>query len=129
MPQLELKSPHDGSILIFDVTSRNEEEVLFSVHVKTPWFSGVAPSSTFMVLPPSDLFRAMAAEWKGWKTEKTWSDLEDRVSIAATSDSTGHIRLAITLRGQDGGSRLHVDLMYEAGQLQQMADELALLFR
>lgn len=128
MPRLELKSPEYGSLLIFEVTSHFEEEIVFNVGVKTPWFSGTAPSSTFMVTSPVDFFREMAAEWAGWKQKKSWSDLENRVTFEATTDSTGHISLAVVLNAQDYDSHLRVILMFEAGQLEAMSNELALIF-
>jgi hypothetical protein len=84
----ELKSPDDGSVLAFAIRERLKEEISFDVSVQTPWFSGIASSSTFMALPLADLFREMAAEWMGWAEEKTWSDLESNVKIVATSDKT-----------------------------------------
>lgn len=128
MTHLEFKSPDDGSLLTFDVISNQKEEILFNVTVKTPWFSGQAPSSTFMVLTPADLFEEMAAEWTGWKMKKTWSDLEQRVLFEATSDDTGHVCLTLVIQGQDYDSQLRVRLMFEAGQLESMANELSRLF-
>lgn len=128
MTHIEFKSPDDGSLLTFDVISHDKEETVFNVTVKTPWFSGTAPSSTFLVKSPADLFREMATEWTGWKQKKTWSDLEARVSFEATSDATGHISLWIILNGQDYDSHLRVCVRYEAGQLEAMANELTRLF-
>jgi hypothetical protein len=81
MAHLEFKSPHDGSLLTFNLTGRYAEGVDFEVNVKTPWFSGSAPSSTYMMTSPAVLFRDMADEWSEWKLEKKWSDLEDRVQL------------------------------------------------
>lgn len=124
----ELKSPHDGSVLAFAIRERLKEETTFDVSVQTPWFSGIASSSTFMVLPLADLFRDMAAQWMGWAGEKTWSDLESNVAFAATSDRTGHISLRVTLNGQDGDTQLRTCLMFEAGQLEDFAKDVATLF-
>lgn len=82
-----------------------------------------------MVPSPTDLFREMAAAWTGWTDEKTWSDLEQNVVMAATSDRTGHVSLHMTLNGQDGDSHLRVRLEFEAGQLASIASEVASLFR
>jgi hypothetical protein len=67
----ELKSPNDGSVLAFEIRERLQEETTFDVSVKTPWFSGIADCSTFLVLSPADLFREMATEWMGWTEEKS----------------------------------------------------------
>ncbi|MFL6707707.1 MAG: DUF6228 family protein [Massilia sp.] len=129
MNTLVLKSPRDGSLLTFEIRARRRDEIEFDLVVKTPRFAGVVSASTFMVQSPADLFREMADEWTGWKEEKTWSDLERNVTIAATSDSTGHVSLHIVLDGQDGDSLLRVRLEFEAGQLQSIASEIASLFQ
>lgn len=128
MTQLEFKSPHDGSLLSFAITERFEEAIEFSVQVKTPIFSGVAPSSTFRAAPLDAWFQSMADEWAGWKGEKNWADLESRVTLSATADATGHIRIKVTLAGSDYDSELRVNIMFDAGQLESMAGDVALLF-
>lgn len=128
MTQLEFKSPHDGSHLSFAITERYEESIEFSVQVKTPNFSGVAPSSTFMAAPLDAWFQSMADDWIGWKGEKSWADLENRVTLSATADATGHIRIKVTLAGPDYESELRVNIMFDAGQLESMAGDVALLF-
>lgn len=127
MNTVELKASEDGATLTFAVTSRSSEETSFDVLVKTPWFSGKAPASTYFSGSPAMLFREMASEWKGWEKPKTWADLEDRVRLSATSDSTGHIRVAVELRGADYESGLKATLVYEAGQLERMASDVASL--
>jgi hypothetical protein len=127
MNHLELKS-HDGSLLAFTVTNKFEDGIDFNVQVKTPFFSGVAPSSTFMAASLGEWFKSMADEWQGWKGEKKWGDLESRVLLSATTDSTGHIKLKVTLAGQDYDSELRVNIMFDAGQLESMAHDVALLF-
>jgi hypothetical protein len=117
----ELKSPQDGSILKFVVTGRSAEAVEFDVFVQTPWFSGRAPASTYFNGSPSSMFNAMAGAWRGWAGQKSWQDLEARVSLAGESDATGHVRLTVELKGQDYDSNLRVVLWYEAGQLEAMA--------
>jgi hypothetical protein len=128
MNTLILKSPRDGSLLTFEIRARRKDEIEFDLAVKTSRFSGIVSASTFMTQSPADLFREMADEWTGWKEEKRWSDLEQNVTIAATSDSTGHVGLHIVLNGQDGDSQLRVRLEFEAGQLQSIANEVACLF-
>ena len=127
MTSLELKSPRDGSVLRFQFVKRYDEEVEFEVSVQTPWFTGRAPSSTFMNGSPSTMFRAMADEWQGWKGSKSWKDLEDRVSFSGATDSTGHVSITVDLVGQDYETRLRAVLEYEAGQLEEMASSVAKL--
>jgi hypothetical protein len=128
MNHLELKSPHDGSSLILVVTDRLSDSIEFNVQVKTRYFSGSAPSSTFMAVPLETWFQGMADDWKGWTGEKKWGDLEGRVQLSATTDRTGHIKMKVVLAGQDYDSELRVNIMFEAGQLEGMAPDVALLF-
>ncbi|MRX08795.1 hypothetical protein GJ697_13200 [Pseudoduganella sp. FT25W] len=70
MNYLELKSPHDGALLILEITDRFHDSVEFNVQVKTGNFSGSASSSTFMAVPLETWFQSMADDWAGWKDEK-----------------------------------------------------------
>lgn len=124
MATVELKSSQDGAALSFSLTGRSKEEISFDVSLRTPWFSGKAPASTYMVGSPSKLFREMANEWKGWADPKTWADLEDRVKFSAVSDSIGHVKLAVELAGPDYEFRLKAIVVYEAGQLERMANDI-----
>ena len=128
MSRLELKSSEDGALLTFTITQKSEDCIDFDVRVKTPFFTGTAPSSTFMAVPLEVWFRSMALDWTGWANEKRWEDLESRVSLSATSDSTGHIRITVTLTGDDYDTHLRANLMFEAGQLEGMADDVANFF-
>lgn len=128
MNRLELKSPHEGSLLTFTIIRKFEDGIDFNVRVETPFFSGTAPSSKFMAAPLAEWFDEMASDWKGWKGEKKWGDLESRVLLSATADSTGHIKIRVTLAGQDYDSELRVNIMFEAGQLEGMSRDVALLF-
>jgi hypothetical protein len=121
MSALELKSPRDGSVLRFQHVGRSDEEAEFEVSVQTPWFTGRAPGSTYMNGSPSVMFRDMANEWQGWNGAKSWEDLERRVSLSATTDSTGHVSITVDLTGQDYETRLRAVLEYEVGQLEEMA--------
>ena len=125
MNAVEFKSSEDGAALSFVVTARSKDDISFDVSVKTPWFSGKASASTYLSGSPAKLFREMANEWKGWKKPKTWSDLEDRVKLSATADSTGHVRIAIELAGPDYDSKLRAIVVYEAGQLDRIANDIA----
>ena len=125
MDTVDLRAREDGAVLTFAVTSRSKEEISFDVFVRTPSFSGRAAASTYVSGSPAALFREMARDWKGWKEPKTWADLENRVKLSATSDSTGHIHFVVELRGPDYDSRLKAILVYEAGQLDRMATDIA----
>jgi hypothetical protein len=124
---LEFVSPNDGSVLSFTVTRRSDEEADFEVAARTPFFSGVAPASTYMSGSPAVMFGEMANAWTGWKGQKKWSDLEGRVEFAASLDSTGHVSMSIRLVGQDYDSHLLVVLKFDAGQLEGMAKAISQL--
>src|ERR1700691_5899488 len=64
--------------------------------------SGLKASATGVYLYDAQglaqFFQDMAANWKGWEGEKTWSSIEGEFGLAATSDRLGHITLRIRLR-------------------------------
>jgi hypothetical protein len=126
---MELKSSENGSLLTFTITRKSEDCIDFDVQVKTPFFTGSAPSSTFMAVPPEAWFRELADNWTGWTSEKKWGDLESRVLLSATTDSTGHIKMTVTLNGDDYDTHLRANLMFEAGQLERIADDVAHFFK
>ena len=97
----------------------------FFVEVKAPFGSAKAAGSTYLNGSPALLFQSMATEWQGWKKDKTWNDLENRVMLTARSDSTGHTKLTVKLCEYE--SSFQTVLLFEAGQLQEMAKEIATL--
>ncbi|WP_449395944.1 DUF6228 family protein [Devosia riboflavina] len=74
---------------------------------------------------PAVLFTEMAGEWRGWDGTKTWSDREGALELSAKTDSLGHILLDVALRGTDHSSRLHVTLVLDAGQLEDIANRVS----
>jgi hypothetical protein len=42
--------------------------------------------------------RGLAADWRGWDGDRAWISLEEHMSIVATHDDIGHVRLRVTLR-------------------------------
>jgi hypothetical protein len=60
LKSISIKSPRDGSEFTLTVLERRGGEVEFEVSVRTPWYSGRAPASTFMNGSPSLLFEEMA---------------------------------------------------------------------
>jgi hypothetical protein len=129
MESLELKSPHDGSTLTFTITSREPPEADFDIAVRTPYFTGIAGASTYMVGSPETMFRSMATEWKGWKGAKEWRDLEHRCALSASSDLTGHVKVVVTLHDPTHESELKCIVEFEAGQLESIAKSVHTLFR
>ena len=68
------------------------------------------------------MFRAMEANWQGWQGEKTWVDIENRVSLSSKINPLGHVSIAVELNGQDYDSKLRVVIEFESGQLTNMAN-------
>ena len=77
-----------------------------------------------------DFFRDMARDWKGWVGVKDQGSLEGHVSLEATSDSSGHIRLAVRLRGAEVRSSWFAEssIVLEAGQLESLASRARAYF-
>ena len=127
MDEIAFRS-REESTLAFKVTQRRESPevvVEFTVALTAPEFMGRAEASTYFVGSPFVLFRSMADSWRGWSGTMEWRDLGGGVTLTASSDSTGHVRLAIELRGgPDFETRLLANLNYEAGQLEDMARQL-----
>ena len=122
---VEFKSPENGATLSFSVAEVFNETIDFYVEVKHPFGYARVRSSTHHSGSPAELFKSMASEWKGWKGEKVWSDLESSVVLTAKSDSMGHTKLEVKLT--DYESNFKTVLIFEAGQLDRIANDLATL--
>ena len=94
---VEFKSTENGATISFYIARHWDEEIEFLVEVKTPFGSAKATVSTYFTGSPVLFFQSMAIEWKGWKKDKAWNDLEDRVMLTARSDSTAHTKLTVKL--------------------------------
>jgi len=122
---VQFKSTENGATISFSLARHWDEEMEFFVEVKAPFGSAKAAGSTYLNGSPALLFQSMATEWQGWKKDKTWNDLENRVMLTARSDSTGHTKLTVKLCEYE--SSFQTVLLFEAGQLQEMAKEIATL--
>jgi hypothetical protein len=98
--------------------------------------SGDAISATKVVYAYTDgprlasLFASIAADWRGWDGERTWSTLESDFSVRATSDRLGHIRLDAELRSHDPDDnwRISAPIFLDAGSLDTVAADAETLF-
>jgi hypothetical protein len=122
---VEFKSSDNGATINFAVIRGGNGGTEFYVEVKSPFGSAKTKSSTYFHGSPAALFKSMAVDWKGWKKEKVWSDLESAVVLTARSDSTGHTKLTVKLT--DYESNFETVLVFEAGKLESMANEIATL--
>lgn len=102
----------------------------FTAFIENAHFSGRVVVSTYISGPPSLLFEEMAREWRGWKGEKEWVDLDDNLRLTATTDLTGHTSLHVIMRDYSCSTdwRLQATLILEAGQLAEMARAMKKIF-
>jgi hypothetical protein len=77
-----------------------------------------------------ELFDSIAKSWKGWDGVKSWEAIEGDLSIEASSDGLGHIRLQVILRNHNPEDNWKVDapLFLDAGSLEQVAHEVRRFF-
>ena len=122
---VQFKSSTNGATIKFSVLHRYHDGIEFSVDVQTPFGSAKSAASTYFSGSPALMFKSMASEWKGWKNEKTWNDLENRVFFSARSDLTGHTKMTVKLA--DDESSFETVLYFDAGQLEAMANEISAL--
>jgi Family of unknown function (DUF6228) len=72
----------------------------------------------------------MARDWRGWPGCKEWRDLDNALSLTATSDSTGHGTLLIEMHSDIFEcTSLVSNLILEAGSLGRIALDVARAFR
>ncbi len=123
---IEILSTTKGDVLSFEVISRDVEETVFLATVSAGSFSGKIEATTFVSGPPTLFFDEMAANWKGWKGEKSWQSIDGSLTLKATSDSTGHVQLSIAMeRFLD---HLSVTLHLVAGQLEAISRQVREVF-
>jgi hypothetical protein len=121
-----IKSSHDGTSFEFsDYTGG-----YFQATVHGPHFQGRGRVYAYKPSHLAAFFRDLATHWQGWSGQKKWVSLEEELSFAATSDSTGHTCLVVRLRS---GSypfdwSLNAVLLIEAGQLELIAKKMEELF-
>jgi hypothetical protein len=72
------------------------------------------------------LFESIARDWKGWDGERQWAAIEGDLSISASSDKLGHIRLAVVIRNNDleDDWQLDVPIFLDAGGLDNIASNV-----
>jgi hypothetical protein len=74
-----------------------------------------------------DFLVQLDRDWRGWPGTRTWTAMENEMTLEATHDGTGHVRIAVTLRqaqrayDADAWSA-RIVLSFEAGeQLRELA--------
>lgn len=75
-----------------------------------------------------DFLRDLAADWRGWKGERTYESLEHDLQLTATHD--GHVRLVVqmsTTSEPDGWSATAVLRLEPGEEMTQAAESVAAL--
>ncbi len=115
-----------GDVLSFEVISRDAGETVFLASVSAGFFSGKVEATTFVSGAPTLLFDEMAADWKGWKGEKSWQSIDGSLTLKAVSDSTGHVQLIVAM--ENFLDHLSVTLHLVAGQLESISRQVREVF-
>jgi hypothetical protein len=129
--EVTIRSVHDGTTLRFSNPEHHTEEgvsyVTFIVSIAGPRIQATATVDGYESLTLAEYFDNLAADWKGWEGQKTWSNLEDELTVTATSDKLGHIHLRFTLCSghHDFAWTVSGRLEIESGQLGNLAREFA----
>lgn len=123
---IEILSTTKGDVLSFEVVSREAGETVFLAMVSAGFFSGKVETTTFVSGPPILLFDEMAANWQGWKGEKTWQSIDGNLTLKAISDSTGHVQLSVAM--ENYLDHLSVTLHLVAGQLEAISRQVKTVF-
>ncbi|MEO5959003.1 MAG: DUF6228 family protein [Opitutaceae bacterium] len=129
MGSVTIRSARDGTELNFSTEDFPASEKL-DVSLVGPGCSARLATSTYYSGSPALLFRKMAANWRGWEGELSWSTLEGEFKMTATSDRLGHIDLLVVMKSDsyprdwELKARLHL----EAGTLDQVYRDLSAVF-
>ena len=78
------------------------------------------------------LFRAAAADWRGWNGERCWKSVDGELAVSLEADGLGHVTVSVSL-GDELGDRpdpwcLQTTLTLEAGQLDRVARDAETFF-
>jgi len=129
MESVTIRSCRDGTELNLSTEDFPASEKL-DVSIAGPSCSARLATSTYYSGSPALLFRKMAASWRGWEGELSWSTLEGEFKMTATSDRLGHIDLLAEIKSDayprdwELKARLHL----EAGALEQLYRSVSAVF-
>ncbi len=129
MQSVSIRSSRDGSELTLSAEDFPASEGL-EIALLAPSYSARLSASTYHSGSPALLFRKMAANWRGWDGELSWTTLEGDFSMTATSDRLGHIILLAELKSDsyprdwELKARFHL----EAGTLDQLYRSISAVF-
>jgi hypothetical protein len=93
----------NGHHLRFQLRQRGDDEAIYGVCLRAGWMTAETEMTTYLYGPPTKFFEDMASSWRGWDGQKTWAEIEGRVSFAATIDRLGHVALNASVAPSLGG--------------------------
>jgi len=124
---LVLKSAHGGAEVRLqrpDATTIDVEINAAGLHARTGFTSSTPHLS-------HSSFKDMARDWRGWPDAREWKSLESDFSLSCTTDGLGHVSVRLQLYSDCSrtGWAAGVDLVLEAGQLDNLARDAVRVFR
>ena len=97
MESVTIRSIRDGTELTLS-TEGFPASAKLDVSLQGLGCSARLATSTYYSSSPALLFRKMAASWRGWEGEFSWTTLEGEFKMTATSDRLGHIELLAEIK-------------------------------
>jgi Family of unknown function (DUF6228) len=73
--------------------------------------------------PIDEFFATLAADWRGWEGERSWG--QPPITLTATHDGLGHIRVTVGLEEFYDRWRVRGELVLDAGHFDQVARDAA----
>ncbi len=129
MRQYVIKSTNNRIQLVFSNFRRDNLES-FDVEIKGLNICGKTRALLEANGSPVAFFRYLAEHWNGWKGTKTWNSSEKELTLEVTRDSTGHLKLIVSiLNGGLYDWKLSGILELEAGQLEEIARQIKVFFQ
>jgi len=119
-------SENPATKLVFVRGIRSSEETGFVCRYVSPTFSGRVECSTYYNGSPAALFAEFAANWRGWKGEKSWFDIDDALHLVAKADRLGHVRISVRMTDH-ADHTLTGAVVIDAGEFDRWANEMARL--
>ena len=90
----------DPQLVLSDPVDPDQDGYILSFRAELT-AAGLTAATGAVVTQGQDLdafFDRLVASWRGWQGEQVWEALEHQMSIAASHDGLGHVRLRVTLR-------------------------------
>jgi hypothetical protein len=135
MDTFRITSVTDGDYLEFHGTIPRNLSGYDGTGFRVSWNSSAlnATVDVYDIQPHtwSKLFRDLADNWRGWSGTKEHKSLEGHLRLSCRIDSTGHVKLRVSLRGGDlfaSDWQTEATLELEAGQLEGLAQEARKFF-